>query len=354
MRIIVRFIYIFATAILFSTATVFAQEAPPAQVVTSKIAQKEVSENRSFIGLLYYDRVSHISTEVSGLVAAVAVREGDLVKKDAPLVTLNTEILDKDIALSNTVIDQIELRIQHAAKHFKRMDVLFSKDGVSERDYDDALYTYQNTLKDKQVEQKEYEKLLIQKRKSVILAPFDGVILDKNIDTGDWVQQGKQLVTLGSTQDLFIRVPVAETLLKHITVGEKVPVTINAFDIKIDGTISDIDPTADAKTKNVFLKLRIPPMAKVAENMSATVYIPTSPKRNLSIIPRDALIKFQGSDFVYTVKDDKAAILPVNIVTYLGDSIGADNPYFIPGMPIVIEGNERLRPDQPVVITGEK
>ena len=95
-------------------------------------------------------------------------------------------------------------------------------------------------------------------------------------------------------------------------------------------------------------------MEKVAENMSATVFIPTSPKRLLSIIPRDALIKFKGQDFVYTVKDDKAVILPVNIVTYLGDTVGADNPYFAAGMPVVIEGNERLQPDQPVVIAGEK
>jgi multidrug efflux pump subunit AcrA (membrane-fusion protein) len=73
----------------------------------------------------------------------------------------------------------------------------------------------------------------------------------------------------------------------------------------------------------------------------------------LSLIPRDALVKFQGKDFVYTVKEGKAAILPVNIVTYLGTTIGADNPHFATGMPIVTEGNERLRPDQPVVVAGE-
>lgn len=354
MRSIVRFIHTFVIIILISCSPVLAREAPPAQVVITEITQQEVSENRSFIGLLYYDRVSRISTEVSGLVESVTVREGDLIKKGSPIVTLNTEILDIDITLTKTRIDQIELRIQHAEKNYKRMETLYKKDGISERDYDDALYTFQDFLKDKQVEQKEYEKLLIQKRKSVVRAPYDGIILEKNIDSGDWVQQGKQLARIGSTEDLFIKVPVAETLLRHVTVGEQVPVIINAFDTKINGIISDIDPTADAKTKNIFLKIRIPPMDKVAENMSASVYIPTSKKHLLSIIPRDALIKFQGKDFVYTVKEDKAAILPVNIVTYLGDSVGADNPYFTEGMPIVIEGNERLQPDQPVVIAGEK
>ena len=71
------------------------------------------------------------------------------------------------------------------------------------------------------------------------------------------------------------------------------------------------------------------------------------------MIPRDALIRFQGNDFVYTIKEDKAVMLPVNIVTYLGDRIGADNGHFTEGLPIIVDGNERLRAGQSVVIVGE-
>ncbi|MBU0483040.1 MAG: efflux RND transporter periplasmic adaptor subunit [Proteobacteria bacterium] len=334
-------------------STAFAEGPPPAKVMVTKVTQREISENRSFLGLLYYDRVSHVSSEVSGLINTVKVREGDRVKEGGPLVSINTEILDKEISLSKTRVEQIELRIRHAEKNYKRLEELYSKSGVSERDYDDALYTYQDSLKEKQASEDGLAKLLIQKRKSEITAPFDGVILEKKVDSGEWVQQGKLLVSIGSTKDLFVRVPVAETLMQFINIGEKVPVEINAFKKEITGTIEDIDPTADPQTKNIFLKVRIPSMEKVAENMSATVFVPTSTKKQLSIIPRDALIKFQGKDFVYSVKDGKATILPVNIVTYLGEMIGVDNPYFVPGMPIVVEGNERLRPDQPVSIEGE-
>ena len=72
------------------------------------------------------------------------------------------------------------------------------------------------------------------------------------------------------------------------------------------------------------------------------------------LIPRDALIKFQGQDFVYTVNEGKAGILPVNIVTYLGKVVGADNPHFTEDMEVVVEGNERLQPDQPVVVVGDE
>ena len=74
---------------------------------------------------------------------------------------------------------------------------------------------------------------------------------------------------------------------------------------------------------------------------------------NQSILKRAALVKFQGSDFVYTVKEGKAAIMPVSVVSYLGDRVAVSDPYIVPGMSVVVEGNERLRPDQPVVIAGE-
>ena len=71
------------------------------------------------------------------------------------------------------------------------------------------------------------------------------------------------------------------------------------------------------------------------------------------MIPRDALIKFQGNDFVYTIREKKAVMLPVNIITYLKNTIGADNEHFTEGMQVVVDGNERLRPGQSVAIDGE-
>lgn len=332
----------------------FAQDPPPAKVVTTAIVQQEVAENHSFIGLFDYDRTSNLSAEVAGLVTSVHISNGDRVKEGAPIVTINTEMLDLEIALNKSKIEQIELKIKYLEKNYQRLNTLYLEKGVSEKVFDDAFYAYQDALKEKQIVDNSLAMLMIQKNKSIIYAPFDGVVLEKNIDVGDWVQQGKNLVLLGSIKDLIVRVPVAETMLQFIQTGQKVPVQINAFSKEITGTIDSFDPVADEKTKNIFLKIRIPLQTKIAANMSATVFVPTSMPKNLSLIPRDALIKFQGKDFVYTIKEGKASILPVNIVSYLGNTIGADNPYFAVGMPIVTEGNERLRPDQAVVVAGEK
>jgi membrane fusion protein (multidrug efflux system) len=351
---VVRTLTVCLGIVWLSLSVAYAQEAPPAKVVVSQISQREIAENQPFTGTLYYDRSSQVSSEVSGLVEVISVQKGDTVTKDAPMIRLDTDLLEKEIDMGLVKIEQAALRITYAEKNFKRLESLFKKEGVSEKVYEDALYLYQDSLREKQKEELEFEKLLIKQEKSVIRAPYDGVVLEKNVDSGDWVQQGRPLVRIGSVVDLYVRVPVTENLLTYFKAGEQVTVQINAYDREMVGTIEDYDPVADVQTKNVFLKVKIPAQQKVAENMSATVYVPVSEKKQLSIISRDALVKFQGQDFVYTVKEGKAAILPINIVTYLGDKVGADNPYFVEGMAVVVEGNERLRPDQPVVVAGEQ
>ncbi len=337
--------------LFFSPA--MAQEKPPAKVRVTDIHQEEVAKSKPFLGLVYYERMSALSTEVAGLVKMVDIRSGDLVKKGTALVHLNTDLLDADIDLAKIRLEQSTLQAELAKKNFERQKSLLASRGASQKKYDDAQFDLQNGHMEKQAASQTLNRLLLEKKKSVILAPYDGVILEKIVDSGDWVQQGKQVLTIGSTEDLFVKVPVGERLLQFMHPGNEVKLTVNAFNTQLTGTIDTVDPRADAKTKNVFIKIRIPSLERIAENMSVIVHLPISTKQKLSIIPRDALIKFKGKDFVYTVKEGKAAILPVNIVTFLGDRVAADNPYLVEGMKVVVEGNERLRPDQPVVVAGE-
>lgn len=342
-------------AVLLVSTSVYGEGPPPSKVVLGDVTQEEVAATHSVTGVLYYERVSDISTEVAGLVESVSVNQGDRVAINAPLVQLNTEIRDKEVSLAKTRIEQIDLRIKNTEKNFKRLEKLYNSSGVSEKDFDDALYSYQDARKEKQALQDNLAKLLIQQRRSAIKAPFDGIVLEKNVDTGAWVQQGKSLISLGSTNDLFVRVPVAEALLQYITPGNKLQVTLTAYNKQVEGVVAGIDPVADLKTKNVFLKIKIAATTEyLAQNMSATVLLPSSSKRQLSVLSRAAVIKFQGKDFVYIVKEGKASILPVNIVAYMGTKVAVDNPYIVPGLPLIVEGNERLRPDQPVMVAGDK
>ncbi len=130
--------------LLFISSPLQAQEQPPASVVVSKVVRETIAETQSVIGTLFYDRTSDVSTEVTGLVHEVLVRKGDHVKEGDVLVRLDTRLLDSDISLKKTRIAQNDLRMQNTEKNFKRLQTLYKESGVSEKDYDDALFTFQD------------------------------------------------------------------------------------------------------------------------------------------------------------------------------------------------------------------
>lgn len=345
--------------IIFLAALALGQqpEQPPALVKLAEVREREMSENKSFIGVLYFDVESAISSEVDGLIQKVHFREGDAIKAGEVLAEINTDFLDKDIAIQEASIEQVTARIQNTQKNLERYRKLLKSDAASKIDYDNLYYTVQELVKERESLKASLAKTKLMREKCQIKAPYDGIILARDIGEGDWVDPGRMLFRLGSANDLFANVSLSENLLRFIEKGESVDLEINAYGEKLTGLIDGILPVADAQTKNVSLKVRIGNLEKigvpVAENMSITAYVPISEKKKLKMIPRDALVKHQGGNFVYTVKENKAAILPVNIVAYVGEEIGVNDAHIEPGMKVVVDGNERLRPDQPVQIAGQ-
>lgn len=332
---------------------VVAEGPPKANVVVSTFSEKMIAQNAKMTGVLYFDRVSGISTEVAGLVSKVSIKTGDRVKKGDRLFTLSTDFTDKELNLKKTEITQLEILLEQTEKNMGRIEKLFKKKAVSEAEYDDLFFTFRAQQKDLERKKIDLELIQLKKKKSVIRAPYNSLILSKNVDAGDWVNQGSVLCKTGSLNDLSVKLPVGEKTLQYINAGESVDVTINSLRKTITGSFAGVLPVADEKTKNIFLKIKLPEVPGAIENMSATVMVPVSHRKKLKVITRDALVKFQGKDFIYAVQDGKAKILPINVVLYSGTKMGIDNDGYALDMKIVVSGNERLRPDQPVVITGE-
>ena len=84
--------------------------------------------------------------------------------------------------------------------------------------------------------------------------------------------------------------------------------------------------------------------------MSATVRVATSVPKKFKLVPRDAVVNLRGQDFVYTTKEGKAAPLPVRVVAFVGEMAAVESPAVNEHMRVVVDGAERLRPDQAVLI----
>jgi len=337
--------------ILLSVASfVYAQPGKISKVVMMKVFEKELAKTGPMVGVVDFDKNSGISPEVSGLIDVQSIPEGAVVKKGTVLIRLKTDFIRKQIEIMKKELEHMDIRIGNTRKNLRRYEVLYKKEAVSEKLYDDLADTLKESLKNKEILQKNLEKLELEKNKSTIRAPFDGLILETYKNEGEWVSPGTPVCLLASTSEVFVKVALSEDLVRYVQPETRVSVRINALDRTFSGTVKKYVPIADIQSKTFHAKVAIPYFSEAIQNMSATVNIPVSAKTKLRMIKRDALVRFQGKEFVYTVKEGKAKILPVNIVAFAGEYFGVDSPHVQVGMSVVVDGNDRLRPDEAVEI----
>ena len=82
---------------------------------------------------------------------------------------------------------------------------------------------------------------------TVIRAPFDGVVGNRGVQAGDYVQPGQRLASLVPLDEVYVDANFKETQLAHLRPGQKVAITVDALpDQAIEGTISSLAPASGA------------------------------------------------------------------------------------------------------------
>ncbi len=336
--------------VLMTVTYVSAQQPPPARVAVDPVIEKEVAPTTPLVGIVDFDQSAGISSEISGLMVNHRMVEGKVVQKGDLLVQLNTEFIQKDIGVIEQQIAQFDIRIEKTRKNLKRFETLFKQDATTEKEYDDLAFQ----LRELQIEKRRLQVTLAKKKleleKSEIRAPFDGLVVERFKDIGEWISPDDPICRLAAVGQTVIKVPVSEGLIRYVKGGQAVAVTVSALGRDFDGRVRTIVPKVDPKSKTFELKVGIDFTQGLLQNMSASVNVPSGHKKKLKMFKRAALVRFKGKTFVYTVKEDKASILPVTIAAVDGEYLGVDAPYIAEGMPVVVDGNERLQPDQPVQI----
>ena len=327
-----------------------AAQQPPAKVVAAKVFAKDLAQTRPMVGVVDFNKTAGLSPEVSGLIASHSIEEGVVVKKGAVLVRMNTDFLEKDIAVINQEVLQLDITIQKTEKNLERLKALRSDNIATEKEFDDLDFSLKELFTQRESLKFKLAKKELELAKSTLRAPFDGLVLAKYKSQGEWISPGVAVCLLGSINDLVVRVAVDEKLVTFVKPGLDLTLNLTPLSKQLTGRLVNRIPVADPKSKTFQINIAIPYFPGVIQNMSARVEVPVSAKTSLKMVRRDALVRFKGKEFVYTVKEGKAKILPINIVAMDGEYLGVNNPYIVPGMPIVVDGNERLRPDQAVAV----
>ena len=326
--------------------------APPANVVTATAQSGSVTPQAVFVGTVYFPEVSAVAAEVAGRVEQVAFDEGDRMNRGQVMASLDTAILEKELAAQEASLRQALASLEKARLDLSRMERLYGQRTVSEQEYDDARFTVLELEGQADALARQADTLRISLDKAHVRAPFAGVVLERNVDRGEWLSAGATVATLARDDQVEVRVNVPAGVFRLARPG--LAVEVEAAGVLLRGRVASATPSGDQATRTFPVRILAKGAdgakggAGLAQGMEARVRLPVGGEVQAVLVPRDAVIPVQGQDMVYTVVDSKAQPLPVTVQAYNGMTAAVIGPGLAKDMPVVVKGHERLRPGQPV------
>ncbi len=349
--ILIYFTFICALPALSTAENKEKQQILPVNVVVSRVTTGTIVHEEEFIGTVYYLEVSDVSAEVSGAVEATEFEEGQRITKGEALVKLNSELLEKKLQAKMASYEQVLSDLERARNDFERIENLYKKKIVAEKDYDDQWFQVKGLEKKAAALKAEVEHLEIELKKTIITSPFNGVIIKKHVARGEWLSPGKTVAIIARDDVVDIIVEVPQEVTKYLKPGMAANAT--AAGMEKSGTITAIIPRGDIATRTFPVKIRINNPTSLMEGMEARVRLPVGEKIKTLLVPRDAVLNKFGRTVVFAVVDEKAMIIPTQVVGYKGMKAGINAEKISEGMKVVVKGNERLRDGQPIIIIKE-
>jgi RND family efflux transporter MFP subunit len=176
------------------------------------------------------------------------------------------------------------------------------------------------------------------------------VVVEENVDVGEWVGVGDPVAQLLSLDDLQAVVEVPDRYFGQIRRNDTARMTVDTErPLELEGKVIAVIPRADQRARTFPVKVAIPKgESRVAVGMLLQVDLPMGDPQPSLMVPKDAVVNQGGSRFVYRVGDDDTVeMVPVEVGSAAGDWYAVTGT-LESGQRVVTRGNERLRPGQKV------
>jgi len=149
--------------------------------------------------------------------------------------------------------------------------------------------------------------------KMTVTMPFDGFIVRKRCEEGEWLAPGVPVAEVADLAVVRIQADVPERYLAGLQKGAKAPVVFESMgDREFEGVISQIVPRASEATHTIPVRVDVTNVVEkdrpvIAEGLLARVWLPVGAEHQALLVPKAAVIRQEGRDVVYTVTDKPPA-----------------------------------------------
>jgi membrane fusion protein (multidrug efflux system) len=301
-----------------------------------KVTASPVSNTVNAVGALIAEDSVVLRPEIDGRIDKLLFKEGQPVKKGTVLVVLDSA--EQRARLAAAAAD-----LKLAESRYKRSEELVAQKFISRQALDEARANLDILRARLQQEQVALDKTSIR-------APFAGVAGLRQVSPGAYVGKGDDLVRLDALGTLKLEVPVPETALPLVRIGQPITLTVDALPGQsFSGKVHAIDPVVDPVSRNVRVRARIAnPAGTLKPGMFARATADLGGKTRAILLPEQVIVPKSDGSYVFLAVDGKAELRKV--------VLGKRDPGrieivsgVVEGDTVILDGQIKLRQGVPVV-----
>ncbi|WP_224363502.1 efflux RND transporter periplasmic adaptor subunit [Hyalangium versicolor] len=243
-------------------------EAAPAESETSvtlgeenlaKVEPQELRSGPAISGTLRARQAASLRAEVAGPVLEVKVDQGQAVKRGQLLARIDDVALQDQLLAARSAARVAESALRVAETEEKRNEMLSNAGAIARRELERAQLARHQAAAQLSDAQSRLSLVREQLGRTRIVAPFDGVVSERQVNAGDVVQLGAPLITVVDPTSLELEASVPAEYAGRIQV--KTPVTFRlpgSAEQTFSGEIERINPAVDPSTGQVRIYVTIP------------------------------------------------------------------------------------------------
>ncbi|MBV7317161.1 efflux RND transporter periplasmic adaptor subunit [Shewanella sp. NIFS-20-20] len=271
-------------------------------VTATKLTPKGWQPTIDAIGFVEPNQGVTLANEVSGIVTSIDFDNGSNVDKGALLIGL-----DSAVQIANLKTSEVQLPALQA--DYERLNRLYKQKSVSRQDLDNAQSKYLSM-------QADIDSLKATIAQRQITAPFSGLVGIRNVNLGQYLQVGTDIVRLEDISSMKIRFTIPQTQISKINVGQSIHVFVDAYpEQPFIGTISAIEPAVFYQSGLIQVQANIPNEDSLLRSgMFAQVAIILPELKDQFVLPQTAINFALYGNSVYVINTTEEQGKPVNRV----------------------------------------
>ena len=355
--------HLFLLAIVFSLASCSRTENPlqakgaeegpaPAVTTVARIVRGNIASKTVLTAEFQPFQEIDVMAKVAGFVRSIKVDLGDRVHEGQVLAELEIPEMTDEVSKATAMVDQTASEIEAARDELQRaeafhqmahlslnrimevskrekglipqqeVDEIRSRDQVAEAQVSSAKSKLRIEENRKRVATAEEGRLKTLRNYITITAPFAGTITKRYANLGSMIQAGTAsqsqampLVRLSQTGTLRLSLPVPESQVSSVRVGQPVEVRVKSMGRNLQGRVSRFASKVDLSTRTMVTEVDVPnPDGLLMPGMYAEVSLQLKQREGVLTAPLDAIERVGTATRVYKVDPDGVIrIVPVQL-----------------------------------------